>query len=218
MTAQKKMDEVQVCLTQFLKPLGFRKSSRNYNRTEEDGVVQVVNLQTGMYELGSPLPPSVQHWRPNLYGKFTVNLGVWVSDIEHAEPKGPWPKFIIEARCSIRTRLSDLAGHNDLWWSLDEPKEKTLTEIISLLDTKGLLFLERFSTRDKIISEWVQFNDREMKLTNRSKLDVGIILATAGRQSEAVTIIEDHLQASSHKHHNSHVREVAEKLHLTLSA
>ncbi len=217
MTAKEKMDEVQEGLTQFLKPLGFRKSSRNYNRAEEEGVVQVINLQTGMYEIGPPLPEPVQHWRPNLYGKFTVNIGVWVSDIERAEPKGSWPKFIIEARCSIRTRLSALAGHSNLWWSLDAPKEKTLTEVISLLDRHGLPFLENFSTREKIISEWVTFNNKEKLLSNRSRLDVGIILATAGRQAEAIDVIEDHLQASDNKHHNKYVQEVAERLGLTLS-
>jgi len=216
MTAKEKLDEVQAGLTQFLKPLGFRKSSRNYNRTEEEGIVQVINLQAGMYEIGPPLPAPVQYWRPNLYRQFTVNIGVWVSDLEMAEPKGSRPKFLNEARCSIRTRLSNLAGHPDLWWSLDEPKEKILKDIIGLLERDGLPFLEAFSTREKIIAEWVQFNESKITLTNRSRLDVGIMLATAGRQSEAVNLLEGYLRAVVHKGHYEYVHELAKRLGLTL--
>jgi len=38
----KALDEIQKALTGFLKPLGFKKKGRTYNRQVGDGLVQVV--------------------------------------------------------------------------------------------------------------------------------------------------------------------------------
>jgi hypothetical protein len=40
----KALDDIQKALTGFLKPVGFKKKGRTYNRQVGDGLVQVVNL------------------------------------------------------------------------------------------------------------------------------------------------------------------------------
>ena len=47
-----RLDTVQAFVTGLLKPLGFRRRGRTYNRTREPGVVQVVNLQSDKYPIG----------------------------------------------------------------------------------------------------------------------------------------------------------------------
>lgn len=47
------LDEIQLAMTAFLNPLGFRRSGRTYNRAVEDELVQVVGLQMGEIPLVS---------------------------------------------------------------------------------------------------------------------------------------------------------------------
>ena len=88
------LDEIQRAMTAFLKPLGFRKSGRTYNRTVEDGLVHVVGFQMGEYPIGGYIIPGL---RKNFYGRFTVNLGVVlpaVIDVEsRAKPKTLCPEY-----------------------------------------------------------------------------------------------------------------------------
>src|SRR3954470_10571898 len=103
-----KVDEVQAALHAWLKPKGFRKQGRTFNRTTDDGLVQVINIQMGASD-----PPGTVHipgLRENLYGWFTVNLGVYVPEvgrllhgIEDAK------RFVNEAHCCVRSRLGNLA-------------------------------------------------------------------------------------------------------------
>jgi Domain of unknown function (DUF4304) len=65
----KALDDIQKALTGFLKPLGFKKKDRTYNRQVGDGLVQAVNLQMGQFPIGdyvipggSPSLPIVPHW------------------------------------------------------------------------------------------------------------------------------------------------------------
>jgi hypothetical protein len=69
----KALDDIQKALTAFLKPLGFKKKGRSYNRHVSDGLVQVVNLQMGQFPIGDYVIPGL---RESHYGRFTVNLGV----------------------------------------------------------------------------------------------------------------------------------------------
>jgi hypothetical protein len=79
----------------------------------------------------------------------------------------------------------------------------------------GMAFLERFATRQAIISGWVQFNDTEMHLANIARLDVGIMLAATGSKESASEFFREHLaQPSENIHHHSYVRKLAEKLGL----
>lgn len=70
------MNRLQRDVGADLKKLGFKVRGRTYNRITDDGLTQVVNFQ-----LGPSDPPGTTYiagLRENLYGFFTVNLGVYV--------------------------------------------------------------------------------------------------------------------------------------------
>jgi hypothetical protein len=150
-----RMNEVQASLATLLRPLGFRSKGRFFNRSFEQGVIQVIGLQMGQYEVNEvPLPPEAQRLRPNLYGKFTVNLGVFVHEIYELEAVNPPKGMVKESYCQIRRRLgsSQVAG-KDFWWNLDQPTQSIVADIAPMLDADGIPFLERFSTRKAILEQ-----------------------------------------------------------------
>ena len=83
------LDSIQKEIFLFLKPLGFKKKGRTFNRQTENGIYQVINIQSGRYEFGDKYV--IPGFRENFYGKFTVNLGVMVKEIyeleSHNKPK-----------------------------------------------------------------------------------------------------------------------------------
>lgn len=54
------LDEIQLAMTAFLKPLGFKRSGRTYNRAVEDDLVQVVGFQMGGYSIGQYVIPGIR--------------------------------------------------------------------------------------------------------------------------------------------------------------
>ncbi len=72
------MDELQASVRPFLKELGFQARARAFNRTTFDGITQVIEFQLARFD-----PPGTQYvgFRQNLYGKFTVNVGVYVPEL-----------------------------------------------------------------------------------------------------------------------------------------
>jgi hypothetical protein len=212
----KRMDEVQASLDTDLKTHGFRRSKRAYNRGTEPGLVQVIEFQMGRHELPraepSPIPSLMKR---NLYGFFTVNLGIHVLEVRDTiiAPKGP---FVSEADCMIRARLGMLidAEGSDLWWPLDRNATELAGTLRPAILGPGLALLDRFATRDAIISGWAALVDAKAKAP-RIRLDVGIILAHAGRTHEAATLFREHLQLDAHHpSHRAYVESLAAKLQL----
>jgi hypothetical protein len=65
------VDDIQAALRPFLKSRGFRFRGRTFNRTTEDGLTEVVNIQMGVWD-----PPGTTYipgLRENLHGLFMVN-------------------------------------------------------------------------------------------------------------------------------------------------
>lgn len=217
--AVQQLDHLQRELLKIIKPLGFRRKGRTLTRTVEGDIQQIVALQAGPFELGPPLPPEAAHLRPNLYGKFTVNLAVFVPEMYERSNPGFAPRGVItDAHCSIRTRLSHITSHQDIWWALNDDPEMLVDEIGSLLLDVGIPFLDRFGSRDAIVRDWVRFNDDELSLTLIARLDTAMILLRRGQVDSAKTLFEEHL-AEYRKNprnptHGPYVRELAVKLGL----
>lgn len=128
----------------LLKDAGFRKRRNTFNRETEQGLIQVLDFQMGPYEPGPQyeLPPI----KVNLYGKFTVNLGIYIEEV-HSRLVGTRPaSFIPEYWCEIRGRLPELMPEEEWpitekgagWWSLDEPSEGTAVELRALITRYAL--------------------------------------------------------------------------------
>lgn len=73
------LDIVEKDIYAKLKPVGFKKNGRTFNRRLDDGIIQVINLQSGRYPIGQGY--KIPGLRENLYGKFVVNLGVCIESL-----------------------------------------------------------------------------------------------------------------------------------------
>ena len=130
------MSNIVAPLVPLFKYRGYRKRAHAFNRTVTDGLIHVVSFQMGPYD--PPGTVEIPGLRSNLYGTFTLNLGIFIPDV--ADHKGAEvrdsKKFIPEYQCHIRSRIGSLlTERTDTWWELDQPTRSSLTS-----------FAERFST------------------------------------------------------------------------
>lgn len=216
-----RMDEVQALLASKLKAAGFRQRGRNFNRSEEDGVVQVINFQLWPAPIGGR-----SLLGDGRYGTFAVNLGVYIAEV-HAAKHPRIPRFPREVDCAIRTRLESLTGKPDFAWSLKgglagllKPDSDAVAAAVwGALSNEGLGFLGRFSTRQKIMKDWIG-EDRYVHGASRvARLDIAIMLAASGDKAGAADLLDEHIvtvDPAQHngRHHVEYVREVAERLGL----
>jgi hypothetical protein len=151
------MKGVVAQLQPLLRQHSFRKRGHSFNRGTEPGLVQVLNFQMGPFE--PPGTVAIPGLRENLYGLFTVNLGVFVEEAWRLEdirfgPEGaPTAKsFINEYDCQLRRRLPNLhAARPNEWWSLADV-DVASTQVAQSFSAVGLSWLEDFSTRDAILT------------------------------------------------------------------
>ena len=99
------MASVVSALAPALKVTGFKKRRHTFNRIAEPGLVHVVNFQMGQFPIGAYEIPGL---RPNLYGRFTVNLGVFVREVYEATQRTTASAFVQEYACEFRVRLGRL--------------------------------------------------------------------------------------------------------------
>src|SRR3989338_4695739 len=91
------VDNIQGALRPFLKENGFKVRGRTFNRTTEDGLTQVVNIQMGASD-----PPGTTHipgLRENLHGLLTVNLGVYVPEVARHHGGGEAKSWVQDYHC-----------------------------------------------------------------------------------------------------------------------
>lgn len=201
------LDILQAELAKLLKTLGFSRKGRTFKRETEPGLLQIIALQAGPFEIGPALPEPVSHLRPDYYGKFTVNIGVFVDEIyELNNPPLKLGRVISDAHCAIRTRLGHITDIEDRWWSLLDGLDDTTEEVGSLLLHVGVPFLDRFGSREKIIAEWQNFNERELRITNVARLHVAAVLLKRNDRSGATNLFQLHLNECQQEKHLPHVR------------
>jgi uncharacterized protein DUF4304 len=97
------LDALQGHLNPWFRQAGFRKHGRTYNRTTTDGLTHVIGFQMGSFD-----PPGTTHipgLRENLYGRFTVNLGVYVPEVARNHGGGEAKSIVHDYNCCIRIRL-----------------------------------------------------------------------------------------------------------------
>lgn len=218
-----RLDEIQSRIADQLKPLGFRKRGRTLRRETDNEVLQIIALQAGPVEIGPPSPEPLSHLRQDFFGKFTVNLGVYVPEI-HARTNPPVSssRVISDAYCSIRSRLGHLAEGKDIWWSIPESDDSDIDDITAQIIHVALPFLDRFGTRDLIVRDWVAYNERSG--SNVARLDVAMILLRRGNKVGATQMFQDHIKrneaeepAPHIRNHLEYVRNLAVRLGLELN-
>ena len=154
--AAQAMTALIVAVQPDLKELHFRKRRRSFNRTvEPDGLIPVIRFQRGRFD--PPGTVEIPGLRPNLYGRFTINLGVWLPRV--AEPGLDTPadragRFINDYDCHLRVRIGELLPQQeDTWWPLDTPVDDLAGAITSAIAGYALPWLARFSTRDDTLRQ-----------------------------------------------------------------
>lgn len=205
------VDDIQRALRPFLKGIGFGVRGRTFNRSTPDFLTQVISIQMGASD-----PPGTTYipgLRQNLYGLFTINLGVYVPEVARRLGSGEAKSWIHEYHCSVRTRLGAACGlQRDMWWPA-RFDDAVVAEIRRYLEEGGLPFLDRYSTRDKILSEWGHRSEN-MGASNPPRIVMAIILAERGEKTRAHELLARQVLETRNPRHPEYVRRLAEELGL----
>lgn len=161
----------------LLRSHGFRKNGHRWNRKRSD-FVDVVTIQIASYSSKGN-------------ESFTVNLGVAVPDFV----KIIWPKmtkrWLVDADCAVRCRLGRLQDKSlDQWWTISNGDHKLIgQEIHSVLDTKGIPFMEKVEDYISLVSCL-----RQEKGWHQKRPDTTVYLALAewkvGNADSALQILD----------------------------
>ena len=205
------MDEIQARIRPVLKDKGYRVRGRTFNRSTSDGLVQVVSFQMGNFD-----PPGTTYipgLRDNLYGRFTVNLGVYVPEVAKYLHVDKDRSFVKEYFCCVRARLGPLEpGQKDLWWSV-LADDRVVLDVRERLVRDAFPFLERFGSRDGILHEW-KSRTENLFAGDPPRIVRAIILATRGQADEARALLDAQAQETRNPGHPEYVRGLAKKLGL----
>ncbi len=202
------MDDLQAAVRPALKRWGFHGRGRAFNRTTRDGLTQAISLQMGAFD--PPGTVSIPGLRENLYGKFTVNLGVYVPEVARHHGGGEAKFFVQEYHCCVRARLGQLGPERaDVWWELT-PESSVASEIEQRLERDALPFFERFVTRDAILDELL--SETKNSYASPPRIVSAIILAEKGRSEEAHRLLVAQAGERPDAGHSAYVRSLAEKL------
>jgi hypothetical protein len=205
------LNEIQKEVHKYLKPLGFKKKGRTFNRQTEDGLWQVVNFQSGQFPVGDNY--EIPGFRESFYGKFTVNLGIIVEELYLIKKIGKPKTFYQDYDCQIRTRLSQLIFSNDYWWNITEEITKISEQIIQGFNNEGISWLDTFETRKKICSNL----DNIRGFTSIANLDIAIIIYQKDKKKGAKLFQKYYDSINSHKGHKEYVKELSVELGIKLT-
>jgi hypothetical protein len=207
----KSLDELQAKLRPVLKGYGFRGSGRTFNRTTSDGLTEVVRMQMGSFD--PPGTTYVPGLRENLYGRFTVNLGVFIPEVAEHYGGGRSKSFVQEYHCCVRTRLPFLGPeHKDIWWNI-RADEAFTEELLRRFERDAIPFFKKFETRDAVMHQWLAVPKSPYALTP-PRIVCAIILAKRGRNDDARTLLAAQARETNNPSHPAYVRSLADKLGL----
>jgi hypothetical protein len=206
------MKEVVRELHPLLKEHGFRKQRHTFNRECEPGLVQVVNFQMGPYD--PPGTVEIPGFRENLYGKFAVNLGIFVEELHGYFSREPRPKFVGEYYCEIRRRLGEMMpGEGEYWWSLDANPVAVAADVRRALEDHGLPFLESLTSRDVIIRAWYRTGD-SIGFPPRGALAIALLHWERGEKEVAEKLVRTYLGSELAPAHRDYVKDLVARLGL----
>jgi hypothetical protein len=203
--AAEELDDLQARLRPMLKDKGFRVQSRTFNRTTSDGLTHVIHFQVGRFA-----PPGtiyIPWFRRNLYGKFTVNIGVYVPEVAK-EQYGVLRSFAQEVECCVRERLGELGPErSDRWWDLPV-SSKDESELRERLELDAIPFLARFESRDSVLEELGKA-EAAHKVGGAPRITRAIILAHGGNPERARELLSEQIRLATSEEHSKYVQKIA---------
>ena len=207
----KAVDFIQSSLRPLLKAHGYKMRGRTFNRITENGLTQVVNLQMGASD-----PPGTTYipgLRENLYGLFTINLGVYIPEVAALQGGGKAKAWVQDYHCSIRERLGPVSSsEKDVWWHA-RGDLAIVHDIQSCLVDFGIPFLERFSTRDLVLAE-LKGHGANLQYCSVPRIVSAIILAERKETDQARALLSEQTQETHNPRHPEYVRDLAKRMGL----
>jgi hypothetical protein len=191
-------DELQMQFDRILRQAGFKRRGRTYNRTTVDGLTHVMGVQMGSFD-----PPGTTYipgLRENLYGRFAVNLGVYVPEVAREHGGGEAKNIVHDYNCSIRTRLGRRA-EKEIWWRVSA-NENVAADITDRLQNEAFPLFQRLRCRDEILNEFLAESDNP-PLVALPRIVCAIILLERGEREEAGRLLaaqaRDHTRNPGHR-------------------
>ena len=169
----------------------------------------MISFQMGEYPIGQNYV--VPGLRENLYGKFTVNLGVFLPFVGEIEWEKPAPAFIQGSHCTIRNRLSRLALGKDIWFDLG-PEVGTLAGTISqLLKQFGMPFLDTFPDYPAVLTYFETHGTLPFQNESRAALEAALAAFHLEDRVKAKMLFLKAL-SSNHEGFRRFVRDMAKRI------
>ena len=192
---------ISLALHEILKPAGFRKRANSFNRSAQDGLVHHISVQLGAYD------PSGKHavpgLIPDLYGRYRVNLGVYVPEmIRKGSPRSAW---VNDYDCQLRWGLGDfMPGGFDQWWDLRD--RLSVEEVSRVLARKALPHLDRLRDAERVLETWEEHGPRGFgPITPKAAaLDVADLLISRNRRDDARRLLVSYVESVSLGDHAGH--------------
>lgn len=187
------MKQIVAAAAPLLKSAGFKKRRHSFNRRVEDGLVHLVAFQMGPYD-PSGRPDVLAGIRLNLHGLFTINLGVFVPEMNRLGP--PASSWINDYNCQLRKRIGELMPEqNDVWLPLDfEPSKQ---QAIDALRDVGLLWLGQFTNRQVILNKFRAGDAEDLGMTPAAALDIADLLLATGNIHAAEHTVRNYLASAN---------------------
>ena len=207
------IDTIQGAVHSFLKPLGFRKKGRAYNRHTNGGLTHVVTFQMGQYPIGNDYV--IPGLRESYYGKFAVNLGVLLPCVYEVERQRAPAEFVQDYDCTIRQRLGSLAFGEDKWFDITNDTTGLTKVVIDLLDRFGLNFLEQFQTYQDVLSYYSENGNLPFQNAGRASLEAAIVASHTGNLTLSSELFAK-AYATNHEGFQRHVAELAKRIGQTV--
>ena len=169
-----------------LKERGFRKRRHCFNRTVEDGLVQVIRFWMLPFE--PPAWTEVPGLRERQYGTFAVELGIYVPDMARlGTPRSDW---INPWNCQIRPRLGRLMGFEggaDVRWPIMD--ERAPATAYSAVVDHALPWLDAHRRKNQLLETFEAGGLSAFDMPPFGVLDFADLYAALGRPADQRRIL-----------------------------
>lgn len=162
--------------------------------------------------MGNFDPPGTTYFpglRENLYGRFTINLGVYVPEVAEIHGGGAAKQWVREYNCCIRCRLGELGNERqDVWWSIDH-EETVVQDLLPRICHDAMFFFSRYESRAAILAE---LEGKAEYMGSPPRIICAIIRAHRGDVQRARDLLNQQVKETHNPGHPAYVRALAERL------
>jgi uncharacterized protein DUF4304 len=152
--------------------------------------------------------------RENLYGLFSVNLGVYVPEVARYHGGGE-AKSVVR-NCCIRTRLGH-ARNKEHWWKISAD-ETLIIELLERLRNEAFPLFQRFESRDQILSEF-KAATANPNLMAVPRIVCAIIFLNRGERERARQLLTEQARDDTRNpRHTAYVIDLARRLGVEITA